>query len=45
MNKFSLKELPTNVKKCIPYSGTKLSSQFQIKDESKKTVNMTNPAT
>ena len=28
-------ELPTNVKKCISYSGTKLSSQFQIKDESK----------
>ena len=28
-------ELPTNVKKCISYSGAKLSSQFQIKDESK----------
>ena len=32
MNKFSSKVLPTNVKICIAYSETKLSSQFKIKE-------------
>lgn len=35
-----MKELPTIVKKCISYSGAKLSSQFQIKDESKKMIDL-----
>ena len=36
MNKFSTRVLPCNVKKCIVYSGTKLSSKFQLKDQTKK---------
>ena len=36
MNNFSSKVLLTNVKTCIAYSGTKLRSQWQIKDQTKK---------
>ena len=36
-NKFSSRVLPSNVKTCIAYSGTILSSKFQLKDE---TINM-----
>ena len=36
MNKFSIRVLPSNVKKCTTYSGTKLSSKFQLKDQTKK---------
>ena len=36
INKFSSKVVQTNVKTCIAYSGTKLSSQFQIKVQTKK---------
>ena len=36
MNKFSSWVLPCNIKICIAYSGTKLSSSFQLKDQTKK---------
>ena len=36
MNKFSTRVLPSNVKTCTAYSGTKLSSKFQLKDQTKK---------
>ena len=36
MNKFSTRVLPCNVKTCTAYSGTKLSSKFQLKDQTKK---------
>ena len=36
MNKFSTRVLPCNVKTCAAYSGTKLSSKFQLKDQTKK---------
>ena len=36
MTKFSTRVLLCNVKKCIAYSGTKLSSKFQLKDQTKK---------
>ena len=36
MNKFSTQVLPCNVKTCTAYSGTKLSSKFQLKDQAKK---------
>ena len=31
MNKFSTRVLPCNVKTCTAYSGTELSSKFQLK--------------
>ena len=36
MNKFSSQVLPCNVETCIAYSGTKLGSRFQLKDQTKK---------
>ena len=36
MNKFSTRVLPCNVKTCTAYSGTKLSSKFQLEDQTKK---------
>ena len=36
MNKISSRVLPSNVKTCIAYSGTKLSSTFQLKYQTKK---------
>ena len=36
MNKFSSYVLPCNVKTCIAYSKTKLSSKFHLKDQMKK---------
>ena len=36
MNKFSTQVLPCNVKTCIAFSGTKLSSKFQLKEQTKK---------
>ena len=36
MNKFSTRVLPCNVRTCTAYSGTKLSSRFQLKDQTKK---------
>ena len=36
MNKFSSRVLPSNVKILTAYSGTKLSSKFQLKDQTKK---------
>ena len=36
INKFSSRVLPCNVKTCIIYSRTKLSSRFQLKDQTKK---------
>ena len=36
MNKFSLQVFPCNFKTCIAYSGTKLSSMFQTKDQTNK---------
>ena len=36
MNKFSTWVLPSNVKMCTAYSWTKLSSKFQLKDQTKK---------
>ena len=36
INKFSSQVLPCKVKACIAYSGTKLSSRFQLKDQTKK---------
>ena len=36
MNKFSSQVLPCKVKACIAYSGTKLSSMFQLKDQTNK---------
>ena len=36
MNKFTSRVLPCNVKTCIIYYGTKLSSRFQLKDQMKK---------
>ena len=36
MNKFSTRVLLCNIEKCIAYSGTKLSSKFQLKDQTKK---------
>ena len=36
MNKFSSRVLPCNVKTSIAYSGAKLSSKFQLKDQTKK---------
>ena len=36
MNKFSTRVLPCNVKTCTVYSGTKLSSKFQLKYQTKK---------
>ena len=36
MNKFSTWILPSNVKRCTAYSWTKLSSKFQLKDQTKK---------
>ena len=36
MNNFSTRVLPCNLKTCTAYSGTKLSSKFQLKDQTKK---------
>ena len=36
MNKFLTRVLPCNVKTCTTYSGIKLSSKFQKKDQTKK---------
>ena len=36
INKFSSQVLPCKVKACIAYSGTKLSSRFQLKDQTNK---------
>ena len=36
MNKYSTRVLPCNVKTSTAYSGTKLSSKFQLKDQTKK---------
>ena len=36
INKFSTQILPCNVKTCISFSGTKLSSKFQLKDQTNK---------
>ena len=36
MNTFSSRNLPCNIKTCIAYSGTKLSSKFKLKDQTKK---------
>ena len=36
VNRFSTRVLPSNVKTCTTYSGTKLSSKFQSKDQTKK---------
>ena len=36
MNKFSTQVLPCNFKTCTAYSGTKLNSKFQLKDQTKK---------
>ena len=36
MNKFSTQVFSCNVKTCTAYSGTKLSSKFQLKDQAKK---------
>ena len=36
MRKFSTRVLPCNVKTCTAYSGTKLSTKFQLKDLTKK---------
>ena len=36
MNKFSTRVLPCNLKTCTAYSATKLSSKFQLKDQTKK---------
>ena len=36
MNNFSTRVLPCNFKTCTAYSGTKLSSKFRLKDQTKK---------
>ena len=36
MTKLSTRVLPCNTKTCAVYSGTKLSSKFQLKDQTKK---------
>ena len=36
MNKFSSQLLPCNIKTCIAYFATKLSSRFQLKDQTKQ---------
>ena len=36
MTKLSTRDLPCNAKTCAVYSGTKLSSKFQLKDQTKK---------
>ena len=36
MSKFSTRVLPFNLKTCTTYSATKLSSKFQLKDQTKK---------
>ena len=37
MNKFLTRVLPCNVQTCTAHSGTKLTSKFQVKDQTKKT--------